>query len=41
MPVHAKCKLVKKEKLKEGIYKFSVAEKEIARNAKPRAISRN
>lgn len=34
MPVHAKCKLVKKERLKEDIYKFSVESKEIAENAK-------
>lgn len=34
MQVHAKCKLVKKEKLKEDIYKFSVESKEIAENAK-------
>ncbi len=41
MPVHAKCKLVKKEKLKEDIFKFSVEAKEIANTAKPRTILRN
>ena len=39
MPVHAKCKLVKAEKLKEDIFKFSVETKEIAKNSKPRTIS--
>jgi len=35
MPVHSKCKLVKKEKLKEDIFKFSVEADEIAKTAKP------
>ena len=39
MPVHDKCKLVKKEALKDDIYKFSVKSEEIAKNAKPRTIS--
>ena len=39
MPVHRKCKLVKSEKLKEDIFKFSVESKEIANSAKPRTIS--
>lgn len=39
MPVHRKCKLVKSEKLKEDIFKFSVESKEIAEIAKPRTIS--
>ena len=39
MPVHTKCKLVKAEKLKEDIFKFSVESKEIAEIAKPRTIS--
>lgn len=34
MPVHVKVKLVKKEKLKEDIYKFSVKTEEIAKTAK-------
>ena len=38
MPIHTKCKLVKTEKLKEDIYKFSVESKEIAKTAKPRTI---
>ena len=41
MPVHAKCKLVKKEKLKEDIFKFSLDAKEIASTAKPRTIPRD
>ena len=41
MPIHAKCKLVKKEKLKEDIFKFSVESKEIASTAKPRTILGN
>ena len=41
MPVHSKCKLVKKEKLKEDLYKFSIEAEEIAKTAKPRAISRD
>ena len=41
MPSHVKAKLVKKEKLTEGIYKFSVASEEIAKTAKPRTIFRN
>ena len=39
MPLHIKCKLVKKEKLKEDIYKFTINSKEIANIAKPRTIS--
>lgn len=39
MPVHAKCKLVKKEKLKSDIYKFGVEAEEIAKSAKPRTVS--
>lgn len=39
MPTHIKCKLFKKEKLKDDIYKFTVSAKEIANIAKPRAIS--
>lgn len=39
MPMHIKCKLLKKEKLAENIYKFSVQAEEIAKNAKPRTIS--
>ncbi len=39
MPVHAKCKLVKKEKLSDDIYKFSIESKEIAENAKARTVS--
>ena len=35
MGVKVKCELVKKEKLIEGIYKFSVKAPEIARTAKP------
>ena len=35
MPIHAKCKLVKKEKLKEDIFKFGIESEEIAKNAKP------
>lgn len=38
MPVHVKCKLVKKEKLKDDIYKFSVEAEEIAKTTKPRTI---
>lgn len=41
MQLHQKCKLVKKEKLKEDIFKFSIKSKEIAENAKPRTILRN
>lgn len=41
MPSHIKAKLVKKEKLTEGIYKFSVDSEEIAKIAKPRTIFRN
>lgn len=41
MAVHSKCKLVKKERLKEDIYKFSIKSKEIAESAKPRTILRN
>ena len=39
MPVHTKCKLVKVEKLKEDIFKFSIKAEEIAKCAKPRTIS--
>ena len=39
MPVHLKSKLIKKEKLREDIYKFSVEAKEIAQTANPRSIS--
>lgn len=39
MPVHVKCKLVKKEALKKDIFKFSVESEDIARDAKPRTIS--
>lgn len=39
MPVHTKSRLVKKEKLNEIIYKFSIETKEIAEVAKPRTIS--
>ena len=35
MPVHAKCKLIKKEKLTDEIFKFSVEAKEVAKDAKP------
>ncbi len=38
MPIHIKRKLVKKEKLKEDIYKFTVNSKEIASLARPRSI---
>lgn len=41
MPVHKKCKLVKKERLKDDIYKFSVKSEEIAKVALPRTIFRN
>jgi len=41
MPVHVKCKLVKKEQLKEDIYKFSIDSKEIAKDAKPRTVFRS
>ncbi len=39
MPIHTKCKLIKKERLKDDIYKFEIEAKEIAKNAKPRTIS--
>ncbi len=35
MPVHTKCKLVKTEKLKDDIFKFSIEAKEIAKISKP------
>jgi len=35
MPVQAICKIVGKEKMIEGIYKFSIESKEIAQTAKP------
>lgn len=41
MPVHAKCKLVKKEQLRNDIFKFGVEVKEELKNALPRAIYRN
>ena len=41
MPIHSKCKLIKNEKLIEGIYKFKIEAGEIAKVAKPRTISRN
>lgn len=41
MPVHVRAKLIKKEKLKEDIYKFSVETEEIAKTAKARTISWN
>lgn len=41
MPIHTKCKLVKKEKLKEDIFKFSIESEEIAKTAKARTIFRN
>lgn len=41
MPVHNTYKLVKKEKLKKDIFKFSVEAKEIAKDAKPRTIFGN
>ena len=41
MPKHVKAKLVKKEKLTDDIYKFSVDTEEIAKISKPRTIFRN
>lgn len=41
MPVHNKCKLIKKEQLREDIYKFTVETKEIAKSALPRTILRD
>lgn len=41
MPIHTKCKLVKKEKLKEDIYKYGIESEEIAKIAEPRTVSRN
>ncbi len=41
MPKHVKAKLIKKEKLTEGIYKFSIDAEEIAKTAMPRTIFRN
>ena len=41
MPVHVKCKLVNKEKLKEDIYKFEVESEETAKTAAPRTIFRD
>ena len=38
MPVHSKCELLKKEKLKEDIYKFTIDAKEIADKAMARTI---
>ena len=35
MPIQADCKIVGKEKLTTGIYKFSIKSKEIAELAKP------
>lgn len=39
MPIHIKCKLLKKEKLKNDIYKFTIDAKEIANDSKPRTVS--
>lgn len=39
MPTHIKCKLLKKEKLKDDIYKFTIDAKEIVNDSKPRTIS--
>ena len=41
MPVHVKSKLIKKEMLKEDIYKYVIEAPEIASKALPRTISRN
>ncbi len=41
MPVHAKCKLVKKEQLKDDIFKFGVEVGEELKNSLPRTIYRN
>lgn len=41
MPIHTKCKLVKKEKLAEGIYLFAVESETIAKIALPRTILRD
>lgn len=41
MPVHEKCKLLEREKLTEGIYRFKIETEEIAKNAKPRTIFRD
>lgn len=41
MPIHAKCKLIKKEMLKDDIYKFVIEAPEIASKALPRTILRN
>ncbi len=35
MPIHSKCKLIKKDKLNKDIYKFSVEAEEIAKKALP------
>lgn len=35
MPSHLKCKLIKKEMLKQDIFKFSIEAEEIAKTAKP------
>ena len=41
MPIHKKCKLVKKEKLNSSIFKFTLDAEEIAKDAMPRTIYRN
>ena len=41
MPKHVKAKLIKKEQLKDDIYKFSIDAEEIAKTAMPRTIFRN
>lgn len=35
MPVHTKCKLVKKEKLTEDIFKFGIEAEEVVKTASP------
>ena len=35
MPIKTKCKIIKKEKLIDGIYKFNINSEEIAKTAKP------
>lgn len=35
MPIHAKCKLIKKEQLKNDIYKFIIEAPEISKQAMP------
>lgn len=41
MPNHVKAKLIKKEKLADEIYKFSVDAEEIAKTALPRTVFRS